>query len=673
MPTKELKLPLLQRTVKIALREKIKARADDGDGADIEPDDDELELTFSSEEPYERWFGIEILGHKSSEVDLGWMASGRAPLLVDHQVSVDSQIGILSKVWLEDGRGKAIARFGKNARAQEIADRVKAGDLTNVSVGYRVLEMELVSTKKDGPDTYRVTRWQPMEASIVAIPADSTVGVGRNDDQLQAVRIISPHIAKSNLKGTSTMDPELQAALDAAAQRGVKGAWVTPDKPKEIEAKSEADLIKVERERMKEIEKIGAQFNKRDIASKAIHDGTSVADFRGIILNAVGEQTVQERNDAKNGIGLTKKEAQQFRFTRLMLGLVGQARGDKNLVDLAKFELDAVNAASEQKGNDIGKRGYALPIEVLRQPLVENTRALNIGTAAQGGNTMQTDLLEQDFISLLRNRMAATRMGSRFLSGMEGNFNIPRHTTASLGAWVAEGGAPATSTQAFDQVAFSPKTYGATVDYTRRMLLQSSMDVEAFVRDDITQVLSIGLDYASINGTGGTQPLGLAGQAGLNAIALGTNGAIPSWTDVLNMETQVAINNADLGNLGYLSNPKVRGKMKGVLKAAAASADFVWEGKGTTEGFQEMNGYKALATNQVLSNLTKGTSSGVCSQMFFGNWADLLIAQWSGIDLLVDPYSLSNTGSIRIVAFIDADVGVRHGNSFSYIADALTV
>ena len=641
--------------------------------------DDLYEISFSSEDPYERWWGIEILGHKNGEADLSWMTSGRAPLLVDHDARVDSMVGTVTKAWIEGGRGKALVRFGKSARAQDIKTRVDSGELTSISVGYRIGELQLVKAQKDGPSTYRATKWKAFESSIVAIPADMTVGVGRGDEAgAETVRILNPEatstkLSKPIVKGHSTMDHELQAALEAAQARGVKGAWV-PNLPQvpNVEPRSEADILKADRERMKEIERIGAQFNKRDLATKAAHDGTSVADFRGIILNAVGEQTVQERNDANNGIGLTKKEAQQFRFTRLMLGLVGQARGDKQLVELAKFELESVNAASEKKGNDLGKRGYALPIEVLRQPLVENARALNIGTAAQGGNTMQTDLLEQDFITLLRNRMAANRMGARFLTGMDGNFNIPRHTTASTGAWVAEGGAPGTSTQAFDQVAFSPKTYGATVDYTRRMLLQSSMDVESFVRDDISQVLSIGLDYAAFNGTGGTQPTGLAAQAGLNVIALGANGLVPTWDSILSMETQVAINNADIGNLGYLSNPKVRGKLKGVLKAAASSADFIWEGKGTTEGMQEMNGYKSLATNQILSNLTKGTSNGVCSQIFYGNWADLIVAQWSGIDLLVDPYSLSNTGSIRIVAFIDADVGCRHGNSFSYIADALT-
>jgi len=142
-----------------------------------------FKLSFSSEEPYERWFGMEILGHKKSEVDMGWVKSGTAPLLNQHDPA--DLIGVIESAKLESGRGTAVVRFGKSARAQEIRLDVIDGIRTNVSVGYRVHEMKLVESADDGPDIYRVTKWQPLEVSLVALPADLSVGVGRSDSEIE--------------------------------------------------------------------------------------------------------------------------------------------------------------------------------------------------------------------------------------------------------------------------------------------------------------------------------------------------------------------------------------------------------------------------------------------------------------------------------------------------------
>jgi HK97 family phage major capsid protein len=135
------------------------------------------------------------------------------------------------------------------------------------------------------------------------------------------------------------------------------------------------------------------------------------------------------------------------------------------------------------------------------------------------------------------------------------------------------------------------------------------------------------------------------------------------------METEVAIDNADVGNIGYLTNAKVRGKLKTTEKASTTGM-FIWQDGADNLG--SLNGYRAGVSNQVRSDLTKGSSSGICSAIFYGNWADLIIGQWSGIDLLVDPYTGGTAGTVRVIGLQDVDIAVRQPSSFCYLADALT-
>jgi len=641
----EIKLPALWRTAEITLR---------SDGEDSASDT--VELTFSSEEPYERWFGVEILGHTAGEVNLGWMASGRAPLLVDHDARVDNQVGTLVKVWLDGGRGKALARFGKNARSQEIRDRVLSGDLTNVSVGYRIDEMTLVQEKKDGPSVYRVTKWQPLEASIVTIPADQSVGVGRNSElDAKPVRILNNNMQKR----TSVMDPVVETAAAPAPARETE---VRP-----------SDILAAERKRWQEIESLGARFNRSDLAREHIAKGTSLDAFRGVLIDVLGMDTVAEKNMNANSLGLSKKEVQEFRFTRLIAAAMNPV-SNSSLHEAARFEIEVCQAEQQRSGKSARQmRGnqFSIPVDILRAPSpVPMQRDLLVNPATAGGNLVATNLMASDFITLLRNRMMVANMGARVMSGLEGNVAIPRQSGGSSFFWVAENGAPTESEQAFDQVSLTPKTGGAFTDFSRRLMLQSSIDVESLVRDDLINVIALGVDLAALHGTGASnQPLGLALTAGINSVAAGVNGAVPTWANLVQMETEVAVDNADIGTLGYLSNARVRGRLKSVEKAANTGL-FVWEtglnGSGT------VNGYRAEVSNQVRSNLTKGTSNGVCSAIFFGNWADLIIGQWSGIDLLVDPYTGSTAGTVRVVGMQDVDIAVRQPNSFCAMLDALT-
>lgn len=620
-----------------------------------------IELSFSSEEPYERWWGIEILGHKKSEVDLSFIGSGRAPFLVDHRRSVDNQIGVVEKVWLDSGKGRARIRFGKAARATEFLERVRDGELSNISVGYSISELRLES-ETDGIGTYRITRWKPEEISLVTVPADETVGVGRSADE---------KVKQLSLTKDGNMeDDELEIGTEPASTR----AATTPATPTNPAAKplNRDDVLRIERERISEIQAIGEKHNMADKARDAIKAGTSIAMFRGVVLDALGD-TASEKMAAAGKVGLTEKEAKSFSFMRAIRAMANPT--DRRAQEDARFEFEVSVAAQQTLGK--GAKGVLIPNDVLllespeharaRARMQEQRAALAYGTAAAAGRLVQTDLDSSSFIDVLRNKMMVKQLGARVLNDLVGDLDIPRKSAASTAGWIsAEGDDAAETTPSIDLVQFRLKSLGGYTDITRKMLNQSSLDIEMLVRDDLSEAIALGIDAASLHGSGSSgQPTGIAATSGIGAVAGGTNGAAPTWANVVGLETEVAVDNADIGSLAYLTNPKVRGKLKTTEKAAS-TAQFVWR-----EG-PELNGYRAEVTNQVSSTLTKGTSSGVCSAIFYGNWSDLIIAFWSGVDLLVDPYTLGKSGALRVRALQDCDVQVRRAQSFAAMLDALT-
>jgi len=607
--------------------------------ADAE-DDRVLELSFSSEEPVRCWWGTEILGHAAGEVDTSFIGSGRAPLLLDHQRSVEKQIGVVQKVEIAKGRGTAWVRFGKSVLATEILGRINDGELSNISVGYDIQKLRLEG-EEDGHETYRATLWKPFEMSVVSIPADTTIGIGRSD-------------APACLKKFTIETREKEKPMPNP---------ITPENPPVDEAAIRAAAMKAERERSAEIAKIGGTFNMRDKADQAIAAGQTVEQFRGAILDALGD-TAGERMSAVNKVGLTEKEARSFSMLRMIRAKADP--GNMKLREAAAFEFEVCEAASEKRER-MGQttRGFAVPADVLVQPMGAS-RALSYGTATAGGNLVATELDSMNFIDILRNSMKVRELGATILTDLVGDLDIPRQTAASTISWGAEAADASSSDSAFDQLPFRLKTASAFTEMTRKLLNQTGPDMEAFVRRDLATAIALGVDYAALHGSGASnQPRGIAATSGIGAVVGGTNGAAPDWADIVDLESAVAVDNADVGNLAYLTNAKVRGKLKQTEKATG-TAQYIWGEKG------QMNSNRAEVSNQVSSTLTKGTASGVCSAIFYGNWADLIIAFWSGIDILVDPYALGKSGGLRVVVHQDCDVAARHPQSFSAMLDALT-
>ena len=590
-----------------------------------------INLAFSSEEPYERSFGWEILGHQDGEMDTSWLATGRAPVLVDHDVR--DHVGVIETVFTGSGDrvGRCQARFGQSARASEIFQDMADGIRVNISVGYEILEAKEIGVR-DGIKVYRITKWRPLEVSVVSIPADMTVGVGRDqttNDQPAAIAAIPKEQVMS--------EPNIQVI--------------------------QTEAVAKERSRINEIMAIGTRHQRRELAEKAIRDGNSIEEFRGIMLDAIGSGVMLET--PASDLGLSKKETKEYSLTRAILSMATD--GDRGRT--ASFEMECSAEIAKRIG--ASPRGFFVPLDWQRaKPVMK--RDQTVGTATEGGNLVQTTILGSSFIDILRSRMMVTQLGATVLSGLNGNVAIPRKTTASNFAWVAEGAAPSESQMAIGQLTLSPKTAIGFTDFTRQLMLQSSLDVENLVRQDIADGIAVGIDRAALHGTGsGGQPTGLAGTAGIGSVAIGTNGGAPTWGVMVSLESAVANQNADVGSVAYLTNPTMRGRLKQVEKATN-TAMFVWENNMTDPGMGMVNGYRAGATTNVRADLTKGSSTD-CSAIFFGNWADLVIANWGVLDVLVDPFTQSNTGTVRVNAYQSIDIGIRRAGSFAACLDARNV
>lgn len=578
-------------------------------------------LAFASETPYERWWGVEVLDCTPSSMDTSRLRSG-ANLLCDHNTR--DVVGVIESVEIGADRvGRAVVRFGKSVRAEEVWQDVRDGIRRNVSVGYAINEAVLVSTK-DGVETYRVTDWTPHEISLVSVPADASVGVGRS-------------IASE------------QAADRAPTEERTTPTVITPSK----ETKMTDPVIVVEqRNHAAEIAKIAATIpGGAELAMKSLQAGHTVEQFQAEAMRSMSTKPV-----ATADIGLSEKEVKQFSMLRAINALANPT--DASAQRAAAFERECSDASAKVMGKSA--RGLFIPNEVQKRDLL-------VGTASAGGNTVATDLLSGSFIDILRNAMVINGLGARMMTGLVGQVAIPKQTGSATAYWVAENAAPTESQQTFGQVTMTPKTVGGYTDISRRLLLQSSIAVENLVQTDLATVLGLAIQQAAINGSGASnQPSGLLTLLTSPAVVGGPNGLAPTWAHMIALETAIASANADVGTMGYLTNAKMRGKLKGTEKFGSTNGNPVFE-NGTTP----INGYQCAITNAMPSNGTKGTGTNL-SAILFGNWADLMIGMWGSLDLMVDPYTGSTAGTVRVVALQDVDVAVRNIESFASMVDAVT-
>lgn len=506
-----------------------------------------IELSFSSESPVERAFGTEVLDHRADSIDLDRINSG-APLLLEHDRS--QQIGVIERAWLdeENKKGRAVVRFSRSTLAEEIFQDVRDGIRSLVSVGYSV--GRFAREKADeGLETFRAVSWTPLEVSLVSIPADSTVGVGRASELLPAPEPQEPLMEENKPK-----DQEVQERVQEV-QPEVR-IEVRPDK------------------RAGEIAELGKRFGANDEAIEYISEGRSVDEFKNYLMERNANQPIEAAAQGDPEIGMSKNERKQYSLTRAIL-----ASADGKLDGI---ELEAHKELEKRFGREA--HGFYAPNDVLGRDLT-----------ATGGDTGDklVATVKPEMIEALKAQPVVAQLGARVLSGLTSNVTMPKAGTQTA-YWTDEndsGSALSESTMTLGSISLSPKRVAAYSELSKQLLSQSSFDIEALVRDDLVYQLNLAFDKVAIDGGGTNEPSGI-----LDASGIGSETGGQTWQNMLDAEADVMTAHALAGSLAYLTTPAVMATLKGTEKASN-TGQFVWQDN-------RINGYTAVASTQCTADTT---------------------------------------------------------------------
>lgn len=604
-----------------------------------------VRASVSSEAPYLRqvlWnpekekytAGYEVLGHADGEIDTSRMKDG----LVIQDTHWGDQIGIIRKPEVKDGKIGGVIEFGCSERAQVIAKDAAAGIRRNMSVGYIVNESKVVGKAEDGLPIIRVTNWTPYEASFVNVPADAGVGVGR-DGHLQNKTPEAATIAarsKDTMKLTAEQRQKIRELASAAHVSGEEVADILT---------SERSFEEIREELLNRREKYLAELAKKPAkpaeASRAVIDESDKAKIK-----------------------------KRYDFVKVLRYLADVAKGERPDVDIG-FEREISDELANQTGRAV--QGILLP-DFIRAAANPSDGSLTLGTPAYntdpaaggitgiggaGKNLVETLLLSGQFIdALVATLVLREQLGAEVLTGLVGNISIPKGGSIT-GGWISsEGGNAAKKNPTFGQITAEPHTYGAYVDITRKLLLQSSVNVQAKVLEWLMYACANGLETAAFQGSGTAgQPTGLCtaltGTAWSNA---------PTFDKIVDLIAATKIANSYKPSMKFVGN-------SGVWAKLAKTRDFevLTDGASTPKNVGAIGGSVRLldtATNKVIGRDFVEANLMPNAKLLFGDFTQLTVCLWSGTDIVVDPYANDTNGGLRLVALQDSDILIKRPESF---------
>ena len=591
-----------------------------------------ISISFASEEPVLRSFGWEILSHERGDIDFDFIDSGRAPLLLSHDP--ETQIGVVESAKLSETerKSRAVVRFGKGELASEIFRDVQDKIRANISVGYTITELMKQDETRDGEDVYRA-KFQPREISVVSIPADTQVGIGRAEK------------TKPIIENTKMEKTEIVAETPSVNAEKVK-----------------QDALAERSKEIKEMQALGIRHNLRDFADECIHNGTGLFDFREKMLNKIESKPLEVSPDH---VDVKPKEQRKYSLLR---ALNAASRGDWSG---AGFEAEM----SQEVGHRQNKtpQGFFVPDFAWtgnrNETELEKRAVMTVGTNSSGGFFAPQEQLGSEFVGALRAKMVMPALGMRIMSGLTTKITIPKVSAGVSAAFVAEESAVSAVNQTTAQITMQGRTLGCYEDVSRLLLLESDPSIEQIVRDDILAAMADKIESVAIHGGSGAEPSGIVATSGIGSVAGGTNGLAPAWaTHIPTLVKEVEIDNAALNasTLGWLTNPKVKSKLASTAKVSSTDSVMI-----LNDPWSSLYGYPLAITTNVSSTLTKGSSS-VASALIFGDFSQIILGLWNTPDVLVDPYTNGSKGTIRLVVLQEVDLAVRHAQSFAACLDVLT-
>lgn len=294
-----------------------------------------------------------------------------------------------------------------------------------------------------------------------------------------------------------------------------------------------------------------------------------------------------------------------------------------------------------------------------------------ITTDNGGGNAIAKEL--KGYLDVLKEQSILSRLGATFLTGLEGNVEFSAELATAQAEWLTETGEITKSTPTFEKRTLSPKRLGVFVEITNKWLAQTSQEFNAYMVAQIIHAATNKIDHAGIWGGSTNSPTGVGMASGVSTLYAGdaaasstnADGAALTRADLINMMKVLATNNALNGNIGIATNAAVKAALQ-ETPIISGSDQFVWN----ADQPNRLMGYNAETTQHIPSNLAKGTATDL-NAIIMGNFSELLVGLWSGIELLVDPYTQATSGKTRMIVNHFADVLVRRPESFVVIKDVI--
>ena len=580
-----------------------------------------VRVGVSSEEPVKRQFGMEVMDHTKENMNLEFLNSGRAPLLLDHDM--EKQIGVVESVELDENarRLRASVRFGKGEQASEVFNDVVDGIRQNISVGYRVDKK--VEREDDPEDYYRVAT-TPMEISIVSIPADQSnlVGVGRSSSE--------------TLKSTIQIkEKDMSEKIDLDAVR--------------------AEAAKSASKNAKEIMTLARKHNKADLGEDAIGRGIDIAEFRGELLDVIGNDKPLD-----TPVTVIEQSAKEKRTYSLGRMIQAQVTGDwKN----AGYERELSDEITRRTGKQ--SQGFYVPDFAWRSGVM--TTAATGAIAGENVTDQFVPTIQRGdlFIEALRAKQVMANLGVTYLGGLTNRVRMPKIATGAAAGFVEEAGDVSDQSPTDAGVTLQPRTLGAFATMSRLLMLESIPAIEQIVQDDLLRSIADKIEYYAINGSGSSgQPTGILTDGNVNNldISAGTDVAALTWADITDLVKLVEEDNGvvNAATLGFLTNPKVKAKMANTVKVATTDSVML-----LNDPWNAIYGYKAEFTNNVPSDLDPGDGGSDASAMIFGDFSQLMVGLFGAPSIIVDPYSGSKSGDVQISVMQEVDVALRNAISFA--------
>lgn len=609
-------------------------------------DDAPLAIAFSSEAPVERydWLRdqayLEVLDHSPGSVDLRHAKDG-LPFCLDHNLRI--QVGLLENVRIDADRiGRGEFRKGSHPDAGWVDADMRNGIRKKISFGYWPGSNYTEEKRADGVLVRTYRGWGPFEASTVAVPADyDKAGVGRSADGRAGP------LEDQSRTGEQPTTTESRMSAVATPEQGAAPA---PDtKSAERIAVLERDAQR--KDAMRQIGEAGgltlAEVNAYITSDKS-------PDQMGRELLTKAAEKLREQPKA---VVLTEKEQQQYSFARLIQGLASNVRDG--------FEFDVSQEIEKRLGRP-QNGGVFYPTTGKGSFGVQERTQLSLAAGAGKGPELKFTEYA-GFAEALRARMVLGRTAAQFVNGLQGDFALTVQTAAGSFSWGAETANAALSSLVLAQRVGSPKVGQSATTFTRQLMRQSTEAIEPLVRRDLLAIHARGVETAAYAGSGATNnPRGVLNTVGVNLVALGTNGAAPTYNMAVDMETEVAADNADAESMAYITTTRTRGTLRKTQVFAGTNGAPVWTGG--RDG--ELLGYPAYATNLMPSNLVKGSSGAVCHSAVFGDFSSLYVLEWGASEIMVDPLT-SGPAIIKVMSYQLVDILVRYPESFSVVLDIL--